>query len=519
MIFKKKNLVMLLIMLILIATAGCSSNTQTKSKSQVLTIGMDKSTDTLDILKAADPLVWFPGHQITEALVYPGPDMKPQPLLAESWKRIDDVTWQFNLRKEVTFHDGTPFNAQAAKFSLERQQEQGPAWTKPPIKTITVEDDYTIRITTKEPFSPLLDWLMNPVASMVSPTAVEKFKEDYEKRPCGTGPFKVETFVPEQKVVLVRNEAYWGEKPKLEKTIYKIITDSSTRVMALQSGEVDVIRDLQAPEIVKLVKTQGFKVLQVPGVRTHYFGFNVNKDVFKDVKVRKAFNYAVDRKAIIENVMLGYGETVKGIVAPSIPGHLASDWYPYNPQMAVQLLEEAGWKKNARGIMEKNGSLFQVDIILQPWSAFWKPVAEVIQGQLREIGINANVRVMERGAFNEARNAGNYDLFASTTPAVHGGADYQLMSRFHSKLFSASTHASPGYVNSEIEQKLEQARAEIDNEKREALYQEVQKIIYEDAALILYVYDVEVVAAKDSVKGFKPHSSVWAIDLKNVYIE
>lgn len=156
---------------------------------------------------------------------------------------------------------------------------------------------------------------------------------------------------------------------------------------------------------------------------------------------------------------------------------------------------------------------------MQPWRAFWKPAAEVIQGRLRDIGITANVRVMERGAVYEARNAGDYDLAASTTPAVHGGADYQLMIRFHSTLFSASTHASPGYVNSEIEKKLAQARVEMDNEKREALYQEVQKIIYEDAALIPYVYDVEVVAVKKKVKGFEPHSSVWAIDLKNVHIE
>ena len=289
--------------------------------------------------------------------------------------------------------------------------------------------------------------------------------------------------------------------------------------MALQSGEVDVIRDLQAPEIALLSKAEGFEVLQVPGVRTHYFGFNVNKDVFKDVRVRQAFNYAIDSKAIIKNVLLGYGEPVKGIVAPAIPGHLDSDWYSYDPQKAVQLLEEAGWEKNAQGAMEKNGGLFQVEIILQPWSAYWKPAAEVIQGQLREIGINANVRVMEKGAFTESRNAGDYDLFASTTPAVHGGADYQLMSRFHSTLFSASTHASPGYVNTVIEQKLEQARIEKDEEKRQTLYQEVQKIIYEEAGLIPYVYDVEVVAVNKKVKGFKPHSSVWAIDLKTVYME
>lgn len=353
MLFRKRSLVLVLIMLILITTAGCSKSTPAEAKPQVLTIGMDKSTDTLDILKAADPLVWFPSHQINEALVYPGSDMTPQPLLAESWERIDDLTWQFNLRKGVTFHDGTPFNAQAAKFSLERQQKEGPAWTTPPLKMITAQDDYTLKITTKEPFSPLLDWLMNPVASMVSPTAVEKLKGDYEKNPCGTGPFKVDSFVPEQETVLIRNDAYWGEKPKLEKVIYKIITDSSTRVMALQSGEVDVIRDIQAPEIAMLSQKEGFEVLQVPGVRTHYFGFNVNKDIFKDVKVRQAFNYAIDSKAIIKNVMLGYGESVKGIVAPAIPGHLATDWYSYDPKRQLSCWRRQAGKRILRELWRK----------------------------------------------------------------------------------------------------------------------------------------------------------------------
>ncbi len=126
---------------------------------------------------------------------------------------------------------------------------------------------------------------------------------------------------------------------------------------------------------------------------------------------------------------------------------------------------------------------------------------------------------MERGALNEAKKNGDFDLFASTTPAVHGGADYQLMSRFHSTLFDSGTHASPGYVNLEIENKLEQARKEMDENKREKLYKEVQKIIYEDAVLILYTYDVEVVVVNDRVKGFKAHPSVWAMDLTNVIIE
>ncbi|AKL96326.1 ABC-type dipeptide transport system, periplasmic component [Clostridium aceticum] len=522
----KQGVGLLIILAIVFLAVGCSSNSNNDvdtsseviTSEQVLTIGMDKNTATLDVLKAPDPLVWFPGHHINETLVYPGHDMKPKALLAESWERIDEVAWRFKLRQGVSFHDGTAFNAEAVKFSLERQQEEGPAWTTPPIKEIIVEDDYRIQIITEESFSPLLEWLMNPVASIVSPTAVQQQGDGYEMNPCGTGPFKVEAFVPEQEVVLVRNDEYWGEKPVLEKVIYKIITDSSARTMALRAGEVDIIRDLNAPEI-EAFKNSEYQILSVPGVRTHYFGFNANKDVFKDVRVRKAINHAIDRNAIVEKVLLGYGHNITGIVSPAIPGHLGQAWYPYEPEIAMALFEEAGYNLNSNNIMEHNGTPLEFDIIIQPWSSYWKPAAEVIQAQLQQIGIKVNVQVMERGAFNELRDAGKYDIFASTTPGVHGGADYQLMSRFHSELFGASTHASPGYVNKEIETLLEEARKELKEEKREEMYRKVQEIIYEDAALIPYVHDEEVVIVNSRVKGFQPHSSVWAIDLKGVYVE
>lgn len=521
--YKSFRLLIYLLLLsfaVVLSTAGCKEKGNVgKVTPKVLTIGLDKNIETLDILQAADPLVWYPGHQINETLVVPDYDMKPRPLLAKSWERIDRVTWKFYLRKGVKFHDGTPFNAKAVKYSLERQQKEGPKWASPPIKSIEVEDDYTIVITTDRPFSPLIEWLMNPIAAIVSPTAVEKFKDDFGKHPCGTGPYKLEEFIPEQRIVLVRNKEYWGSQPKLEKIIYKVITDPNARLMALQAGEVDIVRDLPLAEVSKLETDQRFKVLKTTGVRTHYFGFNAYREHFKDVRVRQAFNYAINREAIVTHVMHGIGQPAKGFVAPTVPGHLAVEGYPYNPEKAKQLLAVAGWSDtDGDGILDKNGKPFKITLVMQPWTAFWKPAAEALQGQLKEIGIDMSIKIMEKGAVTEAIKRHDFDLTASCSPAVHGGADYQLMSRFHST-FNPETHACHGYVNKRVDELLELARQEIDESKRMKMYQEVQRIIHQDAVAIPYAYDVEAVAANARVKGFKPHPAVWAVDLTKVDIE
>jgi peptide/nickel transport system substrate-binding protein len=183
---------------------------------------------------------------------------------------------------------------------------------------------------------------MSPIAAIISPAAAEKYKGEIGRYPCGTGPFKLAEFVPEERVVLVRNEDYWGKKPEIQRVVYKVITDPATRVMALQAGEVDLVRDLPSAEISRLETDQRFKILKTIGVRTQYFGFNMYRDYFKDVRVRQAFNYAIDRESIVKHVMHGVGHPAKGFVVPTVPGHLKMEGYSHNPEKAKQLLAEAG---------------------------------------------------------------------------------------------------------------------------------------------------------------------------------
>ena len=521
----KNRLVIYLLLLSFVAvllTAGCKVKTEVgQVVPKELIIGLEKNPETMDILKASEAS-WHPSHQMYETLVVPDYHMKPRPLLAESWERVDEVTWKFHLRKGVKFHDGTPFDAQAVKYSLERLQKEGPKWAAllvKTVKTIKVEDDYTILIVTETPFSPLVESLMVPCAAMVSPTAVEKYKAEFAKNPCGTGPFKLEEFIPEQRVVLVRNEDYWGNKPKLKKVICKTIADPSTRLMALQAGSVDVIRDLPLAEISMLEADQRFKVLKTLGTRTTYYGFNTDREYFKDIRLRKAFNYAINKEAIVTHVLHGIGQPAKGFVTPSIPGYLDLESYPYNPEKAKQLLAETGWKdSNGDGILDKNGKPFKISLFVSSFTAQIKPVAETVQAQLREVGIELEIKTVEWGALTDVVMKRNFDLVCDASPARCGGADYQLMSRFHST-YNPSIHARTGYANKRVDELLELARREVDESKRMKIYHEVQEIINQEAAVIPLFYEMEVVAVKAHVKGFKPHPAIWPVDLTEVDIE
>jgi peptide/nickel transport system substrate-binding protein len=501
-----------------LSVSGCEKkNASGPAAAKELTLATGEDLKTLDIMDIGGQAHWIPS-QMYETLVIPNDKMQPQPLLAESWERVDTLTWRFHLRKGVKFHDGTPLNAQAVKFSLERTQNEGPKWAVLPIKTITADDDYTVTIRTDKPFSPLVEHMMSPSFSIVSPTALAKDKAVLEKNSVGTGPFKLEEYVPHQKVIMVRNEDYWGTKPKLNKLVMKIITDPNTRVMALQTGEVDAIRDVPLPDIAKLQADPKLKVMMTLGTRTTYYGFNTDRDYFKDVRVRQAFNYAFDKEALVKHILYGIGQPAKGFVTPTIPGYTDIVGYKHDPVKAKQLLAEVGWKDtDGDGILDKDGKPFKVALVTGSMAAFTKPVAELFQAQLKEVGVTVEIKAMEWGALTDAVDKRDFDLVEDASPARSGGADYQLMSRFHSTI-NPTIHVRTGYVNKRVDELLEQARQEVDESKRLQMYQEIQQIIDQDAAVIPLFYEMEVAVINSRVTGFKPHPAIWPIDLSAVDI-
>jgi peptide/nickel transport system substrate-binding protein len=510
----------LIVLFALLSVSGCKAKSASGPVAvKEMTIALGSDPGSVDPLRSAiaSGQDWFPS-QIYETLVIPDEKMKPAPLLAESWERADALTWKFHLRKGVNFQDGASCNAQAVKFSLERMQQEGPKWAVLPIKTITADDDYTVTIVTDKPFSPLVEYLMVPCTSIINPAAIATDKNALDSVSAGTGPFKLAEFVPHQKVVVVRNEDYWGAGPKLQKVTYKVITDANTRLMALQAGEVDAIRDVPLSEVAKLQADPKLRLEMTMGTRTTYYGFNTDRDYFKDIRIRQAFNLAIDRASLVKNILYDIGQPAKGFVTPTLPEYADLAGYAYDPAKARQFLADAGWKDgDGDGILEKDGKPFKIVLTTSTFATFLKPLAEAIQAQLKEVGVATEVRVVDTAASSDAVAKRNFDLTADASPARYGGADYQLVSRFHSTI-NPSIHARTGYVNARVDELLVQAQGEVDESKRLQEYMEIQQIIDREAAVIPLLYEMEVVATSSRVAGFKPHPAIWAVDLTAVDI-
>lgn len=252
------------------------------------------------------------------------------------------------LKTGVKFHDGSPFNAQAVKFSLDRVLD--PKIRVPirapyaAIERVEVVDDYTVRIVLKYPFAPLVNALTWTTAAIISPKTVETPGNNYTliTRPIGTGPYVISEYVRGDRLVLTRAPDYWGKKPYYDQIVFKIVPDAATRLSQMLAGEVDMIMLPPVAEIEKLKNNPNLKVLLAPSNRLIFISINNQVEPFKDKRVRQALNYAVDKESIIRNVMFGVVDPVDSPMHKSLFGYCSVGQYPYDPARARELLRQAG---------------------------------------------------------------------------------------------------------------------------------------------------------------------------------
>jgi peptide/nickel transport system substrate-binding protein len=287
--------------------------------------------------------------QIHQTLVYPNLEGKTQPVLAESWSVSDDsLTWTFKLRKGVSFHDGTAFNAEAVKYTFDRIKDpeigSPRKSTAKIIKEVKVIDEYTVAFLTSKPFAPFLAQLSAYNLAIMSPTAAKKWGKKYSEHPAGTGPFKLESWTPGEKIVMARNEQHWGDKTLVDKLEVRIVPEDSSRVMLLLSGEVDVIASVPPIMLPRLKKSKDVKIIQKTGFRTIYIGLNNKVKPFDNLKVRQAVAHAINQELIVKGVLGGVGTIGGGFESPVIPGaHKNLSSYKYDPALAKKMLTEAGY--------------------------------------------------------------------------------------------------------------------------------------------------------------------------------
>lgn len=459
--------------------------------------------------------------RVLEPLVFRDVKLEHKPGLAIAWEVSDDgLVWTIQLREGVKFHDGTPFNAEAVKHNLERVSKRWPEFFGS-IKSIEAVGEYTVKVTHEVPFAPFLHSLAWPGAAMISPAAIDDKGKVIE--PIGTGPFRRVKWVTGEKMVLERNDEYWGGKPKLEKVTLKVIPDPTTRIMALEVGEIAMIIDTGgvSPEHVPiLLMHPEIEVLTVLGAVPHYMTFNTARVPFDDVRVRRAVMYAIDPDSIIRYALEDYGK-----VMTTVTPHSESEWmHPdplfqfNNPDEARKLLEEAGWvDTDGDGIREKDGERFEVTFLLSTglvgrWP--YKTIAEIVQSELREIGIRVNIMVVETGLWREKLRRGEAEI------SIRPWAAISPQERLESWLHSEGTNVlgmGIFYSNPEVDKLIKELMRTTDEKEAKRLAFAIQKIAAQDVPIIPIYDEVLVNAVRDNIRGYELHPWFW-VNWEDIYV-
>lgn len=519
----KKLLVLLsLVMVLALVVTGCgggqnadpgndsSQGEQTPGGvKDTLVVGQGADAVSLDPHATNDQPSSRVSKQIYETLVGQNEAMELEPALAESWTKVDDLTFEFKLKQGVKFHNGEELKASDVKFTLLRAlQSSHVSHIVGAIdpEGIEVVDDYTIRIATKEPFAPLLAHLAHTGAAILNEKAVTEAGDDYGQHPVGTGPFKFEKWNVGDSIELVRFDEYHGTPAKVAKVVIRNIAENNARTIELETGGVDIAYDIQPSDVKRVESNSDLVLLRDANLSTTYIGFNVGKAPFNDVRVRQAINHAVDTEAIVEAVYQGVGSPSRGPLGPNVfASHQGLQPYEVDIEKAKALLAEAGYPDGFKTSIWTNENQQRMDI------------AEIVQNQLRQINIEAEVKVMEWGAYLQGTSNGEHDMFILGWTTVTGDPDYGLYALFHSSQFGDAGNRT-FYSNPKVDELLDKARVSVDQSEREALYKEAQEIIRDEAPWI-FTWDGENLAGtRANVKGFKQHPAGHH-KLSGVYFE
>jgi peptide/nickel transport system substrate-binding protein len=504
--YKNKIVLSLMLIALLITTAisGCvdqdMSVTNDESKTNELILGEMWAIEKLD--PATDLKVLCEKALIVETLVTANEDFSLSPGLASSWEQLDNYTWQFNLRDDVKFHDGTDMTAEDVKFSLERAIRQNvKVKSMMNVESIEVEDDHTLIIKTND-FSAILPGVLHyPCTAIINSASVDE--NDDVVTPIGTGPYKFESFDEQTNILtVVRNDGWWGGEAGLDKMIIKGMPDPNTRAMAIESGEVDFTVDVPYSETDRIDALDGINVEKCIIPRLYKMDVNLAKDGLSDVRVRQAISYAIDRDSIVENVLYNVGESASG---PFLPDMIWSnknlEVYQQNQEKADELLTEAGWvDTDGDGIRDKDGRNLELSLLTYSARPGLPPMAEAIASQLGEIGIAVSTEVMEYGAITERKNEGNWDMcLAAYTLAMVPDPEPILRNWYGTN----GTDNWPGYSNLEVDALIEEASKMTDLDDRYATFNQVEAIVYEEQPMILVAYYGCAIVKKDEVKGYE----------------
>ena len=438
------------------------------------------------------------GVSVFDSLVGRDADGKIVGELAESWRGLDDRTWQLKLRRGVTFHNGEPFNAEAVRFTFQRvlnpEQKSPNRATVSEVERVDVVDDLTVNLVLRAPYAPFLARLID--FPMVPPKyTAEKGNQGLALRPVGTGPFRFVELVKDDHMIVEAFDKHWRGQPRIKRIVFKPIPEPFTRAAALRNGEVDLITTVPPTLAAELDKVAGVRVQRVPSTWQIYLGLNAFKKPLSDVRVRQALNYATDVDAIIKNVMDGNGRRLEGPFTPNVFGFDPSvKGYAPDPARARRMLAESGYPDGVEVTLDAPAGRYQGD----------KEIAEALGGQWQKAGFRPKVQVAEWGAYFKkylGKQMQDAYLLGLGGPMQDADELYNLVSSKGRGLY---------YKNERVDDLFDQGRATTDPARRRKVYADLARAMIEDATWVFLMQQVDIYATRDRLV-WTPRPDQWLL--------
>ncbi|MEZ5415754.1 MAG: ABC transporter substrate-binding protein [Vicinamibacterales bacterium] len=433
--------------------------------------------------------------------------MKIVPRLAERYNvEADGVTWTFHLRSGVRFHDGTPFDADAVKANFDRVLDPVANHKRlslfSMVDHVEVVDPATVRIVTRYPFGAFEPTIAHVSAAIVSPAVARAHGKAFGSAAgavSGTGPYRLASWKKDQEIVLERFDGYWGPPGATPQIVYRPIPEAAARVLALESGDVDVISRIPATDIPRLEAREDIAVHKLPGVGAQQFRFNLARKPFDDRRVRQAISYAIDRPAIVRNLVSSFGRPSTSALTPIMRGYTNLGEIPYDPDKARALLNAAGYP---------NG--FRTKIATTPRYPMGVELAEAVAADLKKVGIDAAIEVYDWATMVQfwaglPPEKNPQEIFIMGAGASTADADWGLRPIFRTAPTNENNYGY--YSNAEFDRVIEAAMRETDPAKRQALYTRAQEIVYLEDPGAVWLFDtLYSVAARAAVDGLRPQA-------------
>lgn len=535
---KKRLMCLLLVLAMIFSIAGCGNGAETvEEPAEELTEepAQEPQKDTLIVAASTDaasldPHVQNDSHaeqivaMIYNTLLKFEEDGTIVADLADSWQVSEDKkTWTFKLKEGVKFHNGKELTAEDVKGTYDRFMADDADAARLVVKEVTkmfeeikVIDNYTVSITTSEPYGPMMALLCNRSLAIMDPDVIAEYGSatgDTMESVVGTGPYKMVSWKKDEELIVDRFEDYFNEPAKIREVKVRIVPEPSSRVIALETGEVDFIKQFPSEDMDRFVKDAAINVVKKSSVGSRLFRFGCDDPIMSNVKIRQAIVYAIDRDEIIEGLFPDMAYASTGPLTPVVWGYNDLGEIKQDQEKAMNLMAEAGYPDG-----------FTTKIVTTPRYPSGVELAEILSAQLAEVGINAEIEVLEWSVLLPTWLGFSPEEFDEPIFIMGAGtsmmdADGGLRGLYTTTETGTNERNYGFYSNSEVDKLIQDAMKETDTEKRLSMYKRAEEILYLEDPVAIWLFDkYSIAAARSDVHGIEI-SGIGLVSFEKMYFE